>query len=87
MAKTFDAREMRARTVPRGVESYQDDLGPTSPGSVNPTSTKKPSRDEQIFRRDHVIRENALPNIGSFSLIKDIVRDYTDLSKGQQKEK
>ena len=31
--------------------------------------------------------EHGLPNIGSFSLIKDLVRDYTDLSNVQTREK
>lgn len=27
-----------------------------------------------------MLRDTALPNIGSFSLIKDLVRDYTELT-------
>ena len=38
MSQTFDERQKRARTVPRGSQSNQYELGPTSPGSINPSS-------------------------------------------------
>ena len=40
----------------------------------------KPKADSSINKRDEQIAKEKLPEVGSFSLIKDLVRDYTDLS-------
>ena len=40
-----------------------------------------------ISNRDNAIKQDGLPSIGSFALIKDLVRDYTDLTIAQQKER
>ena len=37
MSNTFDERKNRASTVPRNYQSNQYELGPTTPGSVNPS--------------------------------------------------
>ena len=56
-----------------------------TPESVNLEDSRlmavRLSRDIKINERDQVLRDTALPNIGSFCLIKDLVRDYTDLSQ------
>ena len=40
-----------------------------------------------INERDDQIAKDSLPPVGSFALIKDLVRDYTDLKKVQEVER
>ncbi len=40
-----------------------------------------------INERDNKLAKDGLPPVGSFALIKDLVRDYTDLSTMQGRER
>jgi hypothetical protein len=65
------------------LSSAIDDSAATSALRTNP------DRDgtSQINQRDSKIAKDTLPPVGSFGLIKDLVRDYTELTVVQEKER
>jgi len=70
----------RSNTVPAGVKRDFN----ANPGSRN---SGRPSDNDPINERDTKLNSTRLPAVGSFGLIKDLVKDYTDLYAGQTKEK
>jgi len=61
-----------------GKNNAANVIGKTNPDRDGPT---------QINQRDHKIAKDVLPPVGSFGLIKDLVRGYTDLTVVQEKER
>ena len=69
-----------------GLSGAADFFGPGGAGAP----VKKPNPDEeldQINLRDTKIQKDLLPPVGSYGLIRDLVRDYTETSQTQEKER